>query len=181
VPLKRRPALIVRVQRPALNLRIASKDGEVLYLNPESRRQTTARLERLPEDTLEQTAAGVVILRVDFVSKPNSKCEIATEVGDLLAEAGLHQKGLKASMLLVSDREARVVTLLTLWDGERFNPARERLTSWTLKIVAQFADGPLRASTSVAHFLLPKESTKLTLSDLRPAEIAELVEIVTAG
>jgi hypothetical protein len=93
----------------------------------------------------------------------------------------LHQKGLKASMLLVSDREVRVVTLLTLWDAERFNPARERLTSWTLKIVAQFADGPLRACTSVAHFLLPKESTKLTLSDLRPAEIAELVEIVTAG
>jgi len=29
--------------------------------------------------------------------------------------------------------------------------------------------------------LLPKESTKLTLSDLRPAEIAELVEIVAAG
>jgi hypothetical protein len=151
-----------------------------LYLNPESRWQTIARPKRLPEGTVEQTAAGVIILRVDFVSKP-SKCEIATEIGDLLAEAGLHQKGLKASMLLVSDREARVVTLLTLWEAERFKPARERLASWTLKIVAQFADGPLRASTSVAHFLLPKASTKLTLSDLRPAEIAELVEIVTAG
>ena len=151
-----------------------------MYLNPESRQQTIARPIRLPEGTVEQTAAGVIILRVDFVSKP-SKCEIATEVGDLLAEAGLHQKGLKASMLLVSDREARVVTLLTLWEAERFKPARERLASWTLKIVAQFADGPLRASTSVAHFLLPKASTKLTLSDLRPAEIAELVEIVTAG
>jgi hypothetical protein len=151
-----------------------------LYLNPKSPRQTIARSKGLPEGTVEQTAAGVIILRVDFVSKPG-KCEIATEVGDLLAEAGLHQKGLKASILLVSDREARVVTLLTLWDAERFNPARERLTSWTLKIVRQFADGTLRPSTSVAHFLLPKASTKLTLSDLRPAEIAELVEIVTAA
>ena len=151
-----------------------------MYLNPESLRQTIARPKCLPEATVEQTAAGVIILRVDFVSKP-SKCEIATEIGDLLAEAGLHQKGLKASMLLVSDREARVVTLLTLWEAERFKLARERLASWTLKIVAQFADGPLRASTSVAHFLLPKASTKLTLSDLRPAEIAELVEIMTAG
>lgn len=118
---------------------------------------------------------------MDFVSKPGSEREIAAEVGDLLAEAGLHQKGLSASMLLVSDREARLVTLMTLWDAERFNPSRERLTAWTLKLVAQFADGPLRASTSVAHFLLPKESTRLTLSDLRPAEIAELVEMVTAG
>jgi hypothetical protein len=157
-----------------------------LYLNQELRRQTTSRSRRLSEETaaegtIEQTAAGVITLRVDFVSKPDGKREIATEVGDLLAEAGLHQKGLTASMLLVSDREARLVTLLTLWDGERFNRSRERLTAWTLKLVAQFADGPLRASTSVAHFLLPKESTKLTLSDLRPAEIAELVEIVTAG
>ncbi len=152
-----------------------------MYLNPESRRQTTSGSKRLPEGTLQETGSGVIILRVDFVSQPSNKCEIAAEVGELLAEAGLYRKGLKASMLLVSDREARVVTLLTLWDAERFNPARERLTSWTLKIVAQFADGPPRASTSVAHFLLPKESTKLTLSDLRPAEIAELVELMTAG
>jgi hypothetical protein len=157
-----------------------------LYLNRELRQQTASRSKRLSEEALaegriEQTATGVITLRVDFVCKPGGEREIAGEVGDLLAEAGLHQKGLTASMLLVSDREARLVSLLTLWDAERFSPARERLTAWTLKLVAQFADGPLRASTSVAHFLLPKDSTKLTLSDLRPAEIAELVEIVTAG
>jgi hypothetical protein len=157
-----------------------------LYLNRELRQQTASRSKRLSEETLaegrvEQTATGVITLRVDFVSKPGGEREIAGEVGDLLAEAGLHQKGLTASMLLVSDREARLVTLLTLWDAERFSPSRERLTAWTLKLVAQFADGPLRASTAVAHFLLPKDSTKLTLSDLRPAEIAELVEIATAG
>jgi len=53
--------------------------------------------------------------------------------------------------------------------------------SWTLKIVAGLADGPVRGYTSFAHFLLPQASTKLTLSDLRPAEIAELVEIVATG
>src|SRR6266481_8119410 len=158
-----------------------AEKGGVLYLNRELRRKTTSSSGRITERPVEQNAAQVITLRVDFVSRPDNKCEIAAEVRELLAEAGLYQKGLKASMVLVSDREARVVTLLTLWDAERFNSARERLTSWTLKTVAQFADGPLRASTSVAHFLLPKESTKLTLSDLRPAEIAELVEIMTAG
>jgi hypothetical protein len=151
-----------------------------LYLNRELRRKTTSSSGHIPERP-EQNAAKVITLRVDFVSKPDNTCEIAAEVGELLAEAGLYQKGLKASMVLVSDREARVVTLLTLWDADRFNPSRERLTTWTLKIVAQFADGRLHARTSVAHILLPKESTKLTLSDLRPAEIAELVEIVAAG
>jgi len=150
-------------------------------LNRELRRKTSSISQSVPERGAEQTASQVITLRVDFVSKPENKCEIAAEVGELLAEAGLYQKGLKASMVLVSDREARVVTLLTLWDADRFNPARERLTTWTLKIVAQFADGRLHARTSVAHILLPRESTKLTLADLRPAEIAELVEIVAAG
>lgn len=150
-------------------------------MNRELRRKTSSISQSVPERGAEQTASQVITLRVDFVSKPENKCEIAAEVGELLAEAGLYQKGLKASMVLVSDREARVVTLLTLWDADRFNPARERLTTWTLKIVAQFADGRLHARTSVAHILLPRESTKLTLADLRPAEIAELVEIVAAG
>jgi hypothetical protein len=70
------------------------------------------------------------------------------------------------------------MTLLTLWDADRFNSAREPLSAWTLKIVAQFTDGPLSARTCVAQFLLP---TKLALSDLQPAEIAELVELVAAG
>ena len=151
-----------------------------MYLNRELLRKTPSSLEDVPERPTEQNTAQVITLRVDFVSKPDSKCEIAAEVGELLAEAGLYEKGLKASMVLVSDREARVVTLLTLWDADRFNSSRERLTTWTLKIVAQFADGLLHARTSVAHILLPKESTKLTLSDLRPAEIAELVEIIAA-
>lgn len=123
----------------------------------------------------------VITLRIDFVAKPEHKNEIATHVGNLLAEAGLHQKGLQASLLLVSDREVRVATLLTLWDADRFSMERDRLTSWTLKLVTGLSDGPIKANTSLAYFLLPRESTKLTLSDLRPAEIAELVEIVAAG
>lgn len=129
---------------------------------------------------MQESAGQVVALRVDFVAKPTNKDDIASDVGDLLSQAGLHQAGLQASILLVSDRESRVVTLLTLWNAERFNPARDRLTSWTLNLVARFADGPVRASSGNAYFLLPQASSKLTLSDLRPAEIAELFEIVAA-
>ena len=120
-------------------------------------------------------------LRVDFIAKPGDAIDVASAIEELLEHARLHHEGLQVSMLLVSDREARLVTLLTLWDAERFNAGRERLTAWTLKIVAALADGPVRGYTSFAHFLVPQASTKLTLSDLRPSEIAELVEIVAAG
>ena len=128
-----------------------------------------------------QLESQVAALRIDFVSKPSDTTEIASELGELLEQAHLHREGLQASMVLVSDREARLVTLLTLWDAQRFQLSRDRLIDWTIKVVARFADKQPRAYTSVAHLLLPPASSKLTLSDLQPSEIAELVEILAAG
>jgi hypothetical protein len=158
----------------------AKKEGGILYLNKESQRKVFAAPHEhvLPEN---KPAGPVTALRIDFIAKPGDAAHVASAMEELLDHAGLHHEGLQASMLLVSDREARLVTLLTLWDAERFNAGRERLTAWTLKIVAALADGPVRGYTSFAHFLVPQAFTKLTLSDLRPAEIAELVEIMAVG
>jgi len=140
----------------------------VLHMNSQSRRRPSSDPNTQPDTKFDSVAEQVIALRIDFVAKPCPKTNLSSEVGRLFAEAG-------------SDREVRVVTLLTLWDGERFNPEREKLTAWTLKLISNLTDGSVRAFTNVAHFLLPQASTKLTLSDLRPAEIAELVEIVAAG
>jgi hypothetical protein len=152
-----------------------------VYLNTELRRKAFAAPKRSPVEAAEPSVGQVTALRIDFVARPGDTSDVATDVGDLLAQAGLHRKGLQASMLVVSDREVRLMTLLTLWDAQRFNSGRDRLTSWTLKLVSRFADGPVRAYTGVANFLLPQAAAKLSLSDLRPAELAELVEIVAAG
>jgi hypothetical protein len=158
-----------------------AKEGGVLYLDKESQRKVLSAPHGdhvLPEN---KSTGPVTALRVDFIAKPGDAADVASAIEELLDHAGLHHEGLQVSLLLVSDREARLVTLLTLWDAERFDAGRERLTAWTLKIVAALADGPVRGYTSFAHFLVPQASTKLTLSDLRPAEMAELVEIVAAG
>jgi hypothetical protein len=153
----------------------------VLHFNSQSRRRPSSVPKTQPVTQVDQPLGQVIALRIDFVARPSHKSNLAAELGELFAAAGLHEAGLQASLLLVSDREVRVATLLMLWDGERFTPQRDRLVSWTLKLIANFADGSVRAFTNVAHFLLPQASTKLTLSDLRPAEIAELVAIVAAG
>lgn len=153
----------------------------MLHLNSQSRRRPSSVPKPQPITQVDQTLEQVIALRVDFVAKPSYKSNLAAELGEVFAAAGLHEAGLQASLLLVSDREVRVVTLLMLWDGERFTPQRDRLVSLASKLIAAFADGSVRAFTNVAHFLLPQSSTKLTLSDLRPAEIAELVAIVSAG
>lgn len=153
----------------------------MLHLNSQSPRRPSSDPKTQPITQVDQPLGQVIALRIDFVARPSHKSNLAAELGELFAAAGLHEAGLQASLLLVADRESRVATLLMLWDGERFTPQRDRLVSRTSKLIANFADGSVRAFTNVAHFLLPQASTKLTLSDLRPAEIAELVAIVAAG
>lgn len=153
----------------------------MLQINSQSRRKPSSVSKTQPITQVDERLGRVIALRVDFVAKPSHKSNLAAELGELFAASGLHEAGLQASLLLVSEREVRVVTLLMLWDGERFFPQRDRLVSCTSKLIANVADGSVRSVTNVAHFLLPEASTKLTLSDLRPAEIAELVKIVAAG
>src|ERR1700687_451001 len=111
-----------------------AKAGEVLRMNPQSRRKPPTAAKKEPITNFDSIGNQVIALRIDFVARPSFKANLAMELGKLFAAACLHEAGLQASVLLVSDREVRVVTLLTLWDGERFNPDRERLTTWTLKL-----------------------------------------------
>lgn len=151
-----------------------------MYLNAQTRRNLATSAKSPITETSDPGAAQVVALRLDFISKPRNASDIAAEIGHLLAHSALDREGLKASMVLVSDREVRLVTLLTLWDAERFNPARERLSAWVVKLVERFSEKQPRAHSSVAHFLIPQTSARLTVSDLRPKELAELVEILAA-
>ena len=98
-------------------------------------------------------ADRMVVLRLDFVAKPDGTSGMARSVAGLLETAGLEDAGLMSGLLLVSDREARLVTLLTFWDAHQFLPARERRIEWMQKLVVPFADGAVRADTSVASVL----------------------------
>ena len=78
-----------------------------MYLNKDSRTKNLTAQGRdraRPED---QFNAQVTALRIDFVAKPGDAIDVASNIGELLEQAGLHREGLQASMLLVSDREAR--------------------------------------------------------------------------
>jgi hypothetical protein len=102
--------------------------------------------------------SGVVALHLDFVAKPEGTRELNSLIGAVLKAGGLVKEGLETAVLLVSDREARLVTLLTFWDASRFANARERRITWMQKLLAPFADGPIRAQTSTPRFVLAEAS-----------------------
>jgi hypothetical protein len=157
-----------------------AKGGGVLHLVSQSRRKTGLSTPSVPVKNTESIIPRIAALRVDFVAKPGTAMDLDAEIRELIVQAELHREGLQSSMLLVSDRESRLITLLTLWDADRFERARERLTTWMQRMLADLADGPIRARTGLAHVLDPKSSAKLTLADLRPDELAELVDIANA-
>lgn len=119
------------------------------------------------------TACGVVALHLDFVAKPEGTKELNRELGVILEDAGLVQEGMETGLLLVSDREARLVTLLTFWDARRFAGGRERRIAWMQKLLAPFADGPVRAQTSLPRFVLTDTSREFVLDPTGGDELAE--------
>ena len=120
--------------------------------------------------------AGVVALHLDFVAKPEGARELNSLVGAVLEEAGLAKEGLETALLLVSDREARLVTLLTFWDVGRFANARERRIAWMQKLLAPFADGPVRAQTSTPQLVLAESPVRFDAEKSVTFRTEELVQ-----
>jgi hypothetical protein len=108
-------------------------------------------------------AHRVVALHLDFVAKPEGARDLNGELGSALTEAGLVDEGLETALLLVSDREARLVTLLTFWNAARFADARKRRIAWMQKLLAPFADGPVRAQTSAPRFVLAQPCAEFSM------------------
>lgn len=100
----------------------------------------------------------MVALHLDFVTKPNGASGLRAVIESVLDDARLGREGLESGVLLVSDREARLVTLLTFWDSGRFCSVRERRIQWMQKLLAPYADGPIRAHTCVPNFLLQERA-----------------------
>src|SRR5215469_5082693 len=121
--------------------------------------------------------SAVVALHLDFVAKPDGAGELNRELGSVLKKAGLFEEGLETGLLLVSDREARLVTLLTFWDARRFALKREQRIAWMQKLLAPFADGPVRAQTSTPRFVLSGSSVGFGDGPSRTHGTRELAQV----
>ena len=98
--------------------------------------------------------AGVTVLHLDFVAKPQETKLLHRELSAVLKDAGLVREGLEHGLLFVADREARLVSLLTFWDAGLFTTGRERRIAWMQKLLSPFADGPVRVQISTPRLVL---------------------------
>jgi len=154
----------------------SSEDGGPLYSKQESPRSTKLSARR-NSNTKMPFASEVVALHLDFVAKPDGAGGMSRELGLILNRAGLVQEGLESALLMVSDREARLVTLLTFWDAHRFATGREQRIAWMQKLLAAFADGPVRAQTSLPRLVLAEQRTEMELDKSVLDGAAELAQV----
>ena len=178
MPLKQRPVVTARGQCRTLKFtgKIQLRMVGPLYSKQESPRSTELSARR-NSNTKVPFASGAVALHLDFVSKPDGAGELNSRLGLMLNRAGLAQEGLESALLLVSDREARLVTLLTFWDARRFATGREQRIAWMQKLLAAFADGPVRAQTSTPRFVLAEQTTEMELNKSVLDGAAELAQV----
>jgi hypothetical protein len=150
-----------------------------VYTELEQLKKVLAGETRMPGARKQNGMSGLMVLHLNFVAKPSSGPEFMNQLAETIENARLDKEGLEASVMLMSDREARLVTLLTFWERSRFLATRKYCIAWMQRLLARFADGTIRAHSSVPQFLVVERSVgvpvrmpETDVSHFREIEIA---------
>jgi len=87
-------------------------------------------------------ASVVTALSVEFVAKPQEAHRVQATIPAAVAGALKEVSGFAGCLVMISDQEARLVTVVTLWAGD---------DRWVHALLAPYLDRSLRVQTMVAH------------------------------
>jgi hypothetical protein len=94
---------------------------------------------------------GVTALSVEFVAKPQETHRVQSAIPHALAGALLGVSGFAGCLVMISEQEARLVTVITLWVGnERLKQCREN-ARWVHRVLAPCVDRCLRVQILAAY------------------------------
>jgi hypothetical protein len=93
----------------------------------------------------------VTALSIEFVAKPHEAHRAQLAIPSALAGALKEVTGFAGCLVMVSDQEARLLTVVTLWSGhERQKLCNENLR-WVRALLATYLDRCLRVQILNAH------------------------------
>jgi len=110
----------------------------------------------------------VVALRAEFVLKPGQE-ERVCETIDAILENSFGGGEFLQALVLVSELESRLVTVLTFWRSDGFGEARERRVNWLRQKLAPYVDQTLRVQTYSARVTEARQ-------EATPAQTVSLVD-----
>jgi hypothetical protein len=93
----------------------------------------------------------VTALSIEFVAKPQEARRVQAAIPSALASALKDVNGFAGCLVMISDQEARLVTVVTLWAGNDRAKCCSQNTRWVHALLKPYLDRCLRVQTMVAH------------------------------
>jgi hypothetical protein len=93
----------------------------------------------------------VTALNIEFVAKPHEAHRAQLAIPSALAAAFKEVTGFAGCLVMVSDQEARLLTVVTLWRGQERQKLPNENLRWVRALLAPYLDRCLRVQTLNAH------------------------------
>lgn len=109
------------------------------------------------ESAVATAARGLIAYSFEFVAKPEQAAE-ATLFLPAAIQSGLEDiAGFAGSLVMASDQEARLITVIIFWSGTEARHGCERSVRRVRALLAPYMDRCLRAQNLFAHLPKPQE------------------------
>jgi hypothetical protein len=106
----------------------------------------------------------VTALSIEFVAKPHEAHRARLAIPSALAGALREVTGFAGCLVMVSDQEARLLTVVTLWSGDERQKLCNENLRWVRAVLATYLDRCLRVQILNAH--LPPVAAGLPAQDV---------------
>ena len=117
-----------------------------------------------PSNVLATRNSQATALSIEFVAKPHEAHRAQLAIPSALAAAFTEVTGFAGCLVMVSDQEARLLTVVTLWSGDERQKLCNENLRWVRAILATYLDRCLRVQILNAH--LPPVAESLPAPDV---------------
>lgn len=97
------------------------------------------------------SARGLTALSVEFVAKPEKARSAPVSLPGAINGALREVSGFAGCLVMVADQEARLITVVTFWEGDEAQKCCQRNSKWVQALLAAYVDRCLRVKTMFAH------------------------------
>ena len=121
-------------------------------------------MEPYPSKVSARSNSQVTALSIEFVAKPHEAHRAQLAIPSALAGALKEVTGFAGCLVMVSDQEARLVTVVTLWSGDDRQKLCSENLRWVRAVLVTYLDRCLRVQILNAH--LPPLAKRLFAPDV---------------
>ena len=109
---------------------------------------------------------GLTALSIEFVSKPQEVYRLRAAIPAAIEGALGQVAGFAGCLLLISDKEPRLATVITFWEGENRAALSNNSVPWVHKLLAPFLDHCLQMRSHDAYSPVKTSASEVNLGRL---------------